>query len=574
MDERAAGTGRAAGTERAAGTGRAAEFDGIVSAESEPATEPRPGRGPGYGPQPSHPEPTGSRLDDAWQRWAADPRIRRIAEWGAPAAVLAVATATRLVGLDHPHQIVFDETYYVKDAYTLSNLGYESRWPEDANTSFAAGDPDVYSTDASFVVHPPLGKWIIAAGMAAFGTDSAFGWRVGIAVVGILLVALTMLVAKRLFGSTTLAVLAGGLLAIDGNAIVLSRVSLLDTGVAFFALLGAYFVLVDRERVARRIEEWAAGRRATGQPIELGPVLWARPWLIAAALAFGCAASVKWNGLYFLAAFGLYTVVADAFLRKRVGIPTWGASAVLRQGPANFVLLVPLALVVYVASWGGWFATDGGYYRRWIESGGGKAWEGALAWVPFDVQNWWHYQAAIMNFHAGLTSEHSYQANPLTWLFLVRPTSMHYENVGDGWAEAILDIANPFLWWGATAALGYVLVRTVLRLLRGHTVTAEAFILTGIAAGYLPWLLYLHRTVFQFYTIAFEPFMVLALTAAIAAVAGSRTDPRPRRLAGLTTVGVYLAIVVLTSVFFWPLWSAQPTPVWFQQLHYWFRSWI
>jgi len=521
------------------------------------------------------PEPTGSRLDDAWQRWMADPRIRRAWDWGAPAAVLAVAAATRLVGLDHPHQIVFDETYYVKDAYTLSHLGYEARWPDKANESFAAGDPDVYLTDGSFIVHPPLGKWIIAAGMAVFGTDSAFGWRVGIAVVGILLVALTMLVAKRLFASTTLAVLAGGLIAIDGNAIVMSRVSLLDTGVAFFALLGAYFVLVDRGWVSRRIDAWVADRRAEGRPPGHGPVLWARPWLIAAALAFGCAASVKWNGFYFLAVFGLYTVIADAFLRKRAGIPSWGIAAALRQGPANFVLLVPLAFAVYVASWWGWFTSDGGYYRHWIETGGGTAWDGPLAWVPVSLQNWWHYQASILNFHAGLSTPHDYQANPLTWLFLVRPTSMYYENLGGGTAGAILDIANPFIWWGATAALGFLCVRVVRRLRRGRPVATDAFILTGVAAGYLPWLLYLNRTVFQFYTIAFEPFMVLALTAALAAVAGSRSDPAGRRRTGLITVGVYLGVVVLPSVFFWPMWTGTPAPVWFLQLHYWLgRSWI
>ncbi len=549
--------------ERAAEARRAAVFDGLLSAELEREDAP-----------PARAEPTGSSLDDAWRRWMRDARIRRAWEWGAPAAVLAVATATRLIGLDHPHQIVFDETYYVKDAYTLSHLGYEARWPEGANTSFAEGDPDVHLTDGSFVVHPPLGKWIIAAGMAVFGTDSAFGWRIGIAVLGVLLVALTMLVAKRLFASTTLAVLAGLLMAIDGNAIVMSRVSLLDTGVAFFALLGAYFALVDRGWVAHRIEEWAAARRGSGLPLEHGPVLWARPWLIAASVAFGCAASVKWNGFYFLAIFGIYTVIADAFLRKRAGIPTWGVAAALRQGPVNFVLLVPLALVLYVASWAGWFATDGGYYRHWIETGGGTAWDGALAWVPHDVQNWWHYQAAILNFHAGLTSPHDYQANPLTWLFLVRPTSMHYENLGDGWAEAILDISNPILWWGATAALGFVCVRLVQKLRRGSTVAVEAFILTGMAAGYLPWLLYLHRTVFQFYTIVFEPFLVLALVAAIAAVAGSPADPGPRRVAGLTTVAVYLGIVIAVSLFFLPMWTAQPMPVEFHQLHYWFRSWI
>jgi dolichyl-phosphate-mannose--protein O-mannosyl transferase len=165
-------------------------------------------------------------------------------------------------------------------------------------------------------------------------------------------------------------------------------------------------------------------------------------------------------------------------------------------------------------------------------------------------------------------------ANPLTWLFLVRPTSMHYENLGDGTAEAILEIANPLIWWGATAALVFVGVRLVLRLRVGQRVWPEAFILTGVAAGYLPWLAYLNRTVFQFYTITFEPFLVLGLTVALAAVAGTPADAERRRVAGLTTVGVYLALVVLLSVFFLPLWTGMPMPVWFLQLHYWFRSWI
>jgi dolichyl-phosphate-mannose--protein O-mannosyl transferase len=67
---------------------------------------------------------------------------------------------------------------------------------------------------------------------------------------------------------------------------------------------------------------------------------------------------------------------------------------------------------------------------------------------------------------------------------------------------------------------------------------------------------------------------VLGLTMALAAVAGSHTDVERRRLAGLTTVGVYLALVVLLSLFFLPLWTGMPMPVWFLQLHYWFRSWI
>lgn len=542
---------------------RAEEFDRALHGSSPRDDAPQPA-----------PEAIGTRFDTAWQRAMTDPLLGRLWNWGAPAAVLGIAIATRTVGLGHPEQIVFDETYYLKDAYTLSQLGYEARWPDDANASFEAGNPGVHFTTGSFIAHPPLGKWIIALGMMAFGADNPFGWRIGMAVMGVLLVALTMLVAWRLFASTALVVLAGGLLAIDGNAIVLSRVSLLDTGIAFFALLGAYFVLLDRGRAQHRLAAWLAGKELE-LPNRWGPVLWWRPWLLAAALAFGSAAAVKWSGFFFLAVFGLYTVVSDAFLRRQAGVELWAVGAVVRQGPVNFVLLVPLALAVYVASWWGWFASDGGYNRHWIEHEGGTAWTGALAWVPTTLQNWWHYQVGIYNFNSGLTTEHPYMANPLTWLFLVRPTSMHYETLDGGYAEAILDIANPFIWWGCTAALVFVCVRLVQRMRRGLPVTTEAFILTGVAAGYLPWMAYLHRTVFQFYTIAFEPFLVLGLTLALAAIAGSAHDATARRTIGLATVAVFLGIVVATSVFFWPLWNATPVPVEFMQLHYWLgRAWI
>ena len=87
-------------------------------------------------------------------------------------------------------------------------------------------------------MHPPLGKWLISLGMAAFGAGDAFWWRATTALAGTLAVLLVSLVARRLFASTILAVIAGLLLAIDGNAIVMSRVALLDTWLMLFALLG------------------------------------------------------------------------------------------------------------------------------------------------------------------------------------------------------------------------------------------------------------------------------------------------------------------------------------------------
>jgi len=234
---------------------------------------------------------------------------------------------------------------------------------------------------------------------------------------------------------------------------------------------------------------------------------------------------------------------------------------------------VPVALLVYVASWAGWFATDGGFYRHWIENEGGEAWGGALSWVPVDFQNWWHYQAAMYGYHVGEHTPHSYQANPLGWLFLVRPTSMYWHANGNS-AETILGLANPLIWWAGTAAVFFLVYRLVSGLVRRRRVVLEAFILAGIAAGYLPWMLYLGRTVFQFYTIAFEPFLVLALTAVIGMLLGSPRDAEARRVVGLRVVGVFLGLCVVVSIFFLPIWTGMEIPRWWMTLHFWFPTWV
>lgn len=519
-------------------------------------------------------EPTGSRLDDWWMRRSA--RTRSVVRWAAPAAVIGIAVFTRLWNLGHPDALVFDETYYVKDAWTLWNLGYEAQWGADPDPRFNAGETDFYTTNPSYVVHPPLGKWVIGLGMALLGPANPVGWRISVAVVGVLLVVLTMLIAKKLTGSQLLATIAGFLLAIEGNAIVMSRVSLLDGILAVFALLGVGAILLDRERTSLRLAAWIARRKQARRDIHWGPALWNRPWLIAAGAAFGLAAAVKWSGLYFLAGFAVYTLVSDALARRRAGLLFWGTGTLVKQGPVSFLLMVPIALATYLLCWTGWFVTDGGWDRHWAEGAPDRAWSGLLSWVPLAIQNLWHFSSDVYGYHVGENRPHAYQANPLTWLLMVRPTSMWYQGSSMGedgctatsCGEEILGLANPFIWWAATAAAIYL----VYRLIRYREWTA-GFVLMGLAAGYLPWLLYLNRTVFQFYSIAFEPYLILALTLTIGVLLGSPGDPRYRRTGALRLVGVFLLIATAASVFFWPLWTAMQVDFQYLRIHWWLPTW-
>lgn len=502
-----------------------------------------------------------------------------------PAAVLGVAAVTRLIALDQPGVLVFDETYYVKDAASLLELGYEGRWPDGADELFAAGTPPEVGESAAFVAHPPLGKWVIALGMLALGPGSPYGWRLGVAVSGILLVAALMLLAHLLWRQTALTVLAGGLLAIDGNAIVMSRVALLDGVLALVVVLAVIAVVLDRRSSRARLARWLGARRAAGRSTDWGPAMLARPWLLAAGVLFGLAVSVKWSALYLFAAFAVLTVVADALDRRRAGVALWASGTLLRQAPLSVLLTIPAAAAAHLATWWGWFASSGGYGRSRVIAEA-ERWPGILGSAPDALQNWWAYQQSVYGYHVGESSPHPYEAPAAGWPLLLRPTYMHYLDRGDGTAEALTGIPNPLLWWGSVAAVLVILAGCGIaawRMARRApdaplpfvgSPWAIAVILTGVAAGYLPWMLYPERTTFFFYTIVITPFLVLALVSVLGAVLGRASDTPERRRLGTALVVTIVTVLVLLSAFFLPLWTGTPIPLDVLRLHYWLPSWI
>ncbi|MET0297157.1 MAG: phospholipid carrier-dependent glycosyltransferase [Microbacterium sp.] len=509
--------------------------------------------------------PARPTLLDRWTgRLVAEPRLARLWRWLAPTLITIVAGILRVWNLGHPHVLAFDETYYVKDAWTQWSLGYAAAWPDEADASFVAGDTDVFRTDGSFVVHPPLGKLLIGIGMALFGADSSFGWRISVAVFGTATVLVLYLVAKTLTGSLPFAVVASGLMAIDGLAIVMSRVALLDGFLAFFTLLAFWFVLLDRRRHLARLAAAIEERTINGEAPPWGPVFWNRPWLVAAGAALGAATAVKWSGLYVAAGLGVYLVVTDALARRRAGVLFWPTDAAFRQGLVSFVLFIPVAFVVYLASWTSWLATDGGYGRRTITEATGGMW----SWVPLPLQNLWAYHEQIYGFHVGLTSPHGYASPAWQWPLLVRPTSMHFHN-GDAGVENIYSMPNPLIWYAGVAAVIYIAVRFVM--------TRDwrfAVVLTGVGVTYVPWLLYPERTIFQFYTVAILPFMILALSFALRDVsAPSSTDPY-RRATGQRLVWVFLIVALALSAFWYPILTATGVPYEFYQIHNWTPGWI
>jgi dolichyl-phosphate-mannose-protein mannosyltransferase len=495
--------------------------------------------------------------------------------WLASLVVTAIAGMLRFWHLDRPHQLVFDETYYVKHAASLLQFGYERRWNPNATPSadqlFTRGTTDVFTGSPDFVVHPPLGKWMIAAGMQLFGGPaSSWGWRFSAALVGTLMVLMTARIARRLFCSTLLGVTAGLLLAVDGQHYVLSRTALLDIFLAFWVLAAFGCLLIDRDRTRARLALAVGSGADVGR---FGPGLGFRWWRVAAGLCLGLACGTKWSGLYFLAVFGLMTVCWDLGARRAAGVWRWISGTALRDGVPAALQVLPIALAAYLASWTGWFLSRGAYHRQWGAQHPSESW----GWIPDPVRGLWKYHQGAYSFHVGLSTPHRYEANPWSWLVLGRPTAFFYESLQRGQqgcavtecSKMITPLGNPVIWWGATLAVLLLLVRWALR--RDWRAGA---VLAGLVAGYLPWFHYQQRTIFSFYSVAFSPWVAMALTYGLGWVLGRSTAGSDRRLWGAVLAGGVVVLAVLTFTFFFPIHTAQviPRAEWLRRM--WLRSWI
>ncbi|WP_299956249.1 dolichyl-phosphate-mannose--protein mannosyltransferase [uncultured Modestobacter sp.] len=461
-------------------------------------------------------------------------------------AVLGLATlVTRLWDISYPTDLVFDEAYYPPEGAELRELGYE------------------YNRGYTFIVHPPLGKWLIAVGQQLFGYDS-LGWRVPSAVAGTIAVVVLVRLARRLTGSTLLGLVAGLLLALDGFSFTLGRVGLLDVFLQVFVISAVACLVVDRDQVRQRVRDGADRVTATG--FRLGP----RGWRIAAGVLFGCAGGVKWSGVYFLAAFAVLSLWWDRAAWREAGVSRPAAVALRRGLPGATWALAAVPVLTYLATFTGWFRGENAQGRHWADQHP----DTAFGFVPDALRSLWHMHGEWLDFHSGLSSPHPWESNPWSWLVDGRPILLWNpqgltDAAGDQVVRYILMVGTPTLWFAFAPAMLWLLWRIVARRDQAAVVAAA-----GIAAGWLTWFVNLDRTMFIFYMAPAVPFFVLAVVLVLQDALGPATASPLRRNVGLAVVCLYIAIVAMTFVFFYPVLAGQPLsqPEWLQRM--WFPSWF
>ncbi|MEU6374242.1 phospholipid carrier-dependent glycosyltransferase [Streptomyces sp. NPDC046909] len=513
-------------------------------------------------------------------------RIVRWSGWGGPLLVTLFAGVIRFWNLGSPKAVIFDETYYAKDAWAIVHRGFEVNWDKNANDLILdVGSKVTVPTDPSYVVHPPVGKYVIGLGELIFGFDP-FGWRFMTALLGTLSVLMLCRIGRRIFRSTFLGCLAGALMAVDGLAFVMARTSLLDGVLMFFVLAAFGCLVVDRdkarEKLAAALPVDAEGRARPDAHIAETTRLGWRPWRWLAGLMLGLAIGTKWNGLYILAAFCVMAVLWDAGSRKVAGARHPYTAVLKRDVGITFLATVPVAIVTYLVSWIGWILspTDGtgGYYRNWAATDGKNS---DWSWLfPDWWRSLWHYEHQVYEFHVGLHSPHTYQSNPWSWIVDGRPVSFFYESPAPGkdgcpadatekCAREVLAIGTPLLWWAAAFAILYVLYRWFFR--RDWRAGAIA---CGIAAGYLPWFMYQERTIFFFYAVVFLPFLCLAVAMMLGAIIGPPGSSDTRRVAGATGAGVLVLLITWNFIYFWPLYTGTAIPIDDWRSRMWLDTWV
>ena len=261
----------------------------------------------------------------------------------------------------------FDEIYHARTAYEFLHTMSVYEW-----------------------THPPLGKELIALGVAVFGMKP-FGWRVVPALFGAAMLPVLFILGKRLFRRRDCAFLASALFALDTMHFAQTRIATVDVFVVFFILL-MYLFMTDYLYL----------------DAEKAPVRKAFLPLGACGIAFGLGTASKWTGLY--AGAGLAVLFfANLFgdiVRSGKGEESrraWGRAWKTIAFCCVFFLLVPAAIyfLSYIPFYRYEAAADPGTpmtFRRMLD---------ILV----------RQQESMYSYHSALTATHSSQSAWYEWPF-------------------------------------------------------------------------------------------------------------------------------------------------------------
>lgn len=291
--------------------------------------------------------------------------------------LLLFSEALFLFKLDAVKTWIYDESYYVPAAIEL--------WKDHRDTN---------------VPHPPLGKTIIGASMAAFG-NRPFGWRFSSTLFGALTVLGMYVWALVIFKDQWTAVWVALLSLFDNMLFVQARIATLDIFLAAFTVWGmAAF--------------WAAMDFASAKSAKANRRFFYA--LCASGLALGLAGACKW--IAFFALLMEIAIFVDFKLRHGREWASWKALGIS-------LILIPI--LAYISSY---------------------------VLIRPSPAEWLQMQIAGLHFHQNVLP-HPYMSAWYTWPLMIRPMGYAFnrEGLNGEFVREVFMVGNPIIIWFGLLAM-------------------------------------------------------------------------------------------------------------------------
>lgn len=415
----------------------------------------------------------------------------------------------------------FDEIYHARTAYEFIHKEPIYEW-----------------------THPPLGKLIISLGILIFGMNP-FGWRIAGTVIGILMVPVIYIFAKKLLKHSWLAIVTCLLFTFDFMHFAQTRIATIDVYVTFFIMLMYLFMFK-----YYTMSFYDAPFKKTLVPLALS------------GICMGLGVAAKWTGAY--AGVGLAIVFFMTIIQryneyraalKNVqgtsdGIPNRRiieefTPKCIRTLAWCLLFFVAIPLFIYCCSYIPYMFTPSG---------------DGLKTVITNMNSMYAYHAKTV-----LKSTHSFSSHWYQWPIMTRPIWYYSGTVSGTVKEGISSFGNPAVWWTGIAALAYMIYIAIAKKDRNAQFLAIAYF-----AQLVPWM-GVARLTFIYHYFPCVPFIALMLGYAIYDL---YTNAKNKKAVIIASV-VFAAIAIALFALFYPVLSGQPCDVEFAKNWLkWFESWV
>lgn len=424
--------------------------------------------------------------------------------------ILLFALFGRLLRLNYPSQMYFDEVYHVPAAMMLSDGNFITPF-----------DPNQTSYDGQNVadwLHPPLAKYFQALSISLLGKNP-LAWRLPSLIFSMFsLIAfyfLLRLLGKDVFFkkeesekknelATSLALLGTFLLSLDGLFLVQSRIAMNDVFVLFFILLAvlSYFVYSFSKKYF---------------------------YLFLTGIVLGLALASKWTALWIILLFFIKEILSLKNLRKL---------------PFLIFSLILTPLFIYLLCYLPMFTTGKTFFDFLL------------------------LQKTIFLSQITNPNTHLYSSGPLSWLLNLRPVWFYMAGPINSNLELLANIYalnNPLLSFYLFLAFLLTIIFLLSDRKSSFLKKNILFIFSIYLASFLPWIVFA-RPMFIYHYLPAIPFLIILLSYFLINFLRKITDHSKKKAIAFNLIFWPFFFFLL----FYPHWTALPVPKSFANAVYFF----